>query len=64
MINSALKVSQRIWDHVYFVHPLTDIFVDISTDISLDMSVNISTDMSVDIWSIFRSERGDVEVSI
>ena len=50
MINSALKVSQRIWDHVYFVHPSTDILVDIWTDISLDMSVNISTDMSVDIW--------------
>ena len=59
MINSALKVSQRIWDHVYFVHPLTDILVNISTDISLDMSVNISTDMSVDkLYDRYFTQRG------
>ena len=52
---------------MYFVHPSTDILVDISTDISLDMSVNISTDMSVDKINYMVDislREGDVEVSI
>ena len=53
------------WDHVYFVHPSTDISVDMSTDISVehrsicrptlgryigrDVSVDILTDISTEI---------------
>ena len=35
-------------DHVYFVHPSTDVWVDITADIGRDID-RYSTDMSVDI---------------
>ena len=38
------KLSLHILDHVYFVHPSTDISVDISTNISTEISADISTD--------------------
>ena len=55
----------EIWDHVYFVHPSTDVLVDMSTDTRLmcrskyrptlrryidrDMSVDMSTDILVNM---------------
>ena len=43
-----VKAKKRA-DHVYFVHPSTDISADISVDMSIDMSADMSVDMSVDI---------------
>ena len=47
------KQQAIVLDHVYFVHPSTDVSAEISTDTSVDMSIDrsveISVDMSVDI---------------
>ena len=45
--NFARKIRfEKKWDHVYFVHP--------STDISVDISVDISTDTRPMYWSTYR----------
>ena len=48
-VNQAASY-EAVLDHVYFVHPSTDISVDISVDISID----ISTDISVECRPIYR----------
>ena len=47
--------TMEIMDHVYFVHPSTDISIDISVDISIDISVDISVECRPICRSIYRS---------
>ena len=45
--DSALGVFK--WNHVYSMHPSTDMLVNTLTDISVDLSSDMSVNMSADI---------------